>query len=99
MSLRRAERYHAAVRAELDEARAAVLGRVAHKLEQARARCEALAAEIDRAPSADPQVLAEHRSAHADATQLRWILCVQREALGLYDHRWVDIVYPSMHRR
>lgn len=99
MSLDRAERFHAAVRAELDEERAAVLGRVARRLERARARCDALATIVDASDGADEEALAAHRAAHAEATELRWVLCVQREAIGLYDHRWVDAVYPALPRR
>ncbi len=94
-----AERFHAAVEAELNEERSSVLGRVSRKLEEARARAEALAAELDRSPTHDPDVLAEHRQAHAEATRWRWVLCVQREAIGLYDHRWVDATYPTLRRR
>ena len=99
MSVEHAERYHNAVRAELDEERAAVLGRVARRLEQARARCEALGARLDAAATPDPELLAEHRLAHAEADRWRWVLCVQREAIGLFDHRWVDAVYPPLRRR
>jgi len=99
VSIERLERTHAAVRAELDEERASVLGRVSRSLEQARQRCVALAAQLDEAPSPDPAALADHRRAHADATHLRWVLCVQREAIGLYDHRWVDAAYPPLPRR
>jgi hypothetical protein len=99
MSLERAERYHAAVQAELDEERAAVLGRVTRKLERARERCVELADALDAATVPDPRVLAAHRAAHAEATELRWILTIQREAIGLYDHRWVDAVYPVLRRR
>jgi hypothetical protein len=100
MSLERAERYHAAVTAELDEERAAVLGRVTRKLERARAKVVELAASLDD-PGAggDAELLAEHRRAHAEASELRWILCIQREAIGIYDHRWVDAVYPPLARR
>jgi hypothetical protein len=99
MSLDRAERFHAAVRAELDEERAAVLGRVARRLERARERCHALGAVIDASDGADEEALAAYRAAHDEATELRWVLGVQREAIGLYDHRWVDAVYPALRRR
>ena len=99
MSTGHAERYHVAVRAELDEERAAVLGHVARRLEQARARCEALGKLLDTTAAPDPDVLAAHRRAYAEADRWRWVLCVQREAIGLYDHRWVDAVYPTLRRR
>ena len=95
----RAEHAHASLEAELNEERAAVLGRVARRLEEARARCAELAARLDAADGADPQVLADYRAAHDDAELWRWVLCLQREAIGLYDHRWVDAVYPPLPRR
>lgn len=94
-----AERFHAAVEAELDEERSSVLARVGRRLEQARARSEALGSELDRSAVPDPEVLAEHRRAHAEAARWRWVLCVQRESIGLYDHRWVDATYPALRRR
>ena len=94
-----AERFHAAVEAELNEERSSVLTRVSRKLEQARARAEAVGTELDGAAAPDPDVLAEHRRAYAEAARWRWVLCVQREAIGLYDHRWVDATYPVLRRR
>ena len=64
-----------------------------------RARAESLAATLDALPVADPDVLAEQRRAHAEAERWRWVLCVQREAIGLCDHRWIDAVYPAIRRR
>src|SRR5829696_2855038 len=99
MSLERAERHHAAVTAELDEERAAVLRRVTRKVERARAWVVELAASLDASGGEHAELLAEHRRAHAEAAELRWILCIQREAIGIYDHRWVDAVYPPLARR
>jgi hypothetical protein len=95
----RAERFHAAVEAELNEERSSVLARVGRQLELARTRAEALGVELDEASEPGPEVLAEHRAAHAEAVRWRWVLCVQREAIGLYDHRWVDATYPVPRRR
>ena len=96
MSMGRAERYHAAVLAELDDERAAVLGRVTRKLERARARAEDLDARSAASGTSDAAAVEERRRAHAEAAELRWVLCIQREAIGLYDHRWVDAVYPPL---
>jgi hypothetical protein len=95
----RSERFHAAVQAEIDEERAAVLGRVAERLERARARCTELAAALDASAEPDAQTVAAYRAAHDESEHWRWVLCLQREAIGLYDHRWVDAVYPSLPRR
>jgi hypothetical protein len=83
----------------LDAERAATLGRIARRLERARARSEALAAAVDRDDHANPALLEEHRRAHTGAEHWRWMLCVQREANGLYDHRWVEVIYPALRRR
>ena len=94
-----AERFHAAVEAELNEERTAVLVRVSRRLEEARARAEHLGSQLDRSAIPDPDVLADHRQAHAEAARWKWVLCVQREAIGLYDHRWIDATYPALRRR
>jgi hypothetical protein len=94
----RAEHVHASVEAEINEERAAVLGRVARRLEDARARCAELAAQLDGG-HVDAQTVADYRAALDDAEHWRWVLCLQREAIGLYDHRWVDAVYPPLPRR
>jgi hypothetical protein len=98
MSLERSERFHSQVMVEIDGERAAALGRIADRLERSRARCEALAAAIGWAEHADSALREEHRRAHAEAEHWRWMLCVQREANGLNDHRWVDEVYPVLRR-
>jgi hypothetical protein len=99
MSQEKSERFHSQVLVELDAERAAALGRIARRLERARARSEALAAAIDRGDHADAALLEEHRRARAEAEHLRWMLCVQREANGLSDHRWVDVTYPALRPR
>jgi len=99
MSQERSERFHSQVLVEIDAERAAALGRIARRLERARARSEALAAAVDRDDHAIPALLEEHRRAHTEAEHWRWMLCVQREANGLYDHRWVEAVYPGLRRR
>jgi hypothetical protein len=99
MGHQRSERFHSTVEGALNEERAAVLGRVARRLEAARSRCTELAVAIDGAPEPDPELIAAHRAAHTEAEHWRWVLCVQREAIGLYDHRWVDLTYPTLPRR
>jgi len=99
MSQERSERHHSHVLAELNEERAAALGRIARRLERARALAEELGAAIDGVERPAGDVVEAHRRAHAEAEHWRWMLCVQREANGLYDHHWVDVVYPVLRRR
>jgi hypothetical protein len=96
MTSTRAERAFAAVQQELDNERAAVLGRTGRGLEAALATCSALARLLD-ATTADGDravLLVEYRAARATSEEWRWRLHVQREAIGLTDHRWVDLVHP-----
>ena len=96
MTSTRAERAFAAVQQELDVERAAVLGRTGRRLEEAIAACVALGRRLDATTDecARTALLAEYESARADSEEWRWRLCVQREAIGLTEHRWVDRVYP-----
>lgn len=97
------ERWFAGLQAELDEERAASLGRTGRQIDEQLARCRALAAQLDGAADEDParsgEILDEYREARAEFERWRWELCVQREALGLLDHRWVDLIYPTPARR
>jgi len=96
MTSTRSERAFAAVQAELDGERAAVLGRTGRRLEAAIATCHAVARRLDATTDdgARAALLAEYRSARAASEEWRWRLHVQREAIGLTEHRWVDRVYP-----
>jgi len=97
MTSTRAERAFAAVQQELDNERAAVLGRTGRGLEAALARCDALGRLLDESTDdgARAVLLAEYRAARTSSEEWRWRLHVQREALGLTDHRWVDRVHPQ----
>ena len=90
-----------AVEAELTEERASALGRAGRKLEEQFDRCRHLAGLIDSDAHdmGSDQLLTEYRRAVEEFEHYRWRLCVQREALGLYDHRWVDRVFPRPERR
>lgn len=93
----RSETCFAAVQTELNGERAAALGRTGRRLEAALARCAYLEAELDaeHAPKCRQALTDEYREARGDSEQWRWKLCVQREALGLNDHAWVDRIYPT----
>jgi|SRR5215216_2989458 len=96
MTSTRSERAFAAVQQELDGERAAVLGRTGRSLDDALAACRAIARCLDAATDdrTRAELLAEYRSARARSEQWRWRLHVQREALGLTEHRWVDRIHP-----
>ena len=40
------------------------------------------------------RLVAEHTAARAEADKRRWYLVVQREAMGLWNHDDLDLVYP-----
>jgi hypothetical protein len=81
--------------AELNRERAAALGRAARKLEAQLQRCSVLLRRLEAPPAGDTSALiGEYREARGESERLRWNFHVQREALRLYDHRWVDRIYP-----
>ncbi len=90
------ERYHAAVQQELDNERAAVLGRTGRRLEESIATCLDLGRRLDveTDTAARARLAAEYRAARDVSEHWRWRLCLQREVLGLTEHRWVDQIYP-----
>jgi len=50
-------------------------------------------------PSEGPALLDEYRAARLDFQEAKSWLCLQREAIGLHEHRWVDRLYPDPPRR
>lgn len=91
------EQYFDAVTAELNRERAAVLGRAGRRVEKAQAACEISLAELDAVAGSGEEhaaALADYRSARRALVHARADLCLQREVLGLLDHRGVDEVYP-----
>ena len=99
MSREVAEVRHAAVVAELNEERAATLGRADRKIREARERGLEALARLDAGRGERCDVLSAYRAARSEMDHWRWVLTVQREALGLCDHRWVDALYPPLPRR
>jgi hypothetical protein len=93
-SLRRTE-------AEIAAEKAATLGRAGERLEEALRVARAALARLDAADGADGgrQRLAEYERARARAAQERLILIIQREAVGLRQHRVVDQQFPEPPRR
>jgi len=81
MGLRTNERQHGQLLKELNEERLAALTRISRTL-------ESLIAQLQSEP--DPHKRAELRHS---AARYRWYLEVQREALGMRDHRLLDEFY------
>lgn len=95
---RTSEQHFDALTAELDEERAATLGRSGRKIEIALARCARLYHAVrhghDHGTTRDDVVDAYYQ-ARAAFLEARSDFCIQREAIGLADHRWVDRIYPT----
>lgn len=91
-----ADAHHAAVEAELAAERHEALRRTGRKVDEALDRCRARQVELDRAsgPVERRDALVRYRRARDELEHARWKLCVQREAMGLTDHRWVHRTYP-----
>jgi hypothetical protein len=91
------ERTEAEIRAE----KAAALGRAGERLEQALGEAAAIGARLDAAatPADHDRLLAEYERARQRVAQARLALIIQREAIGLRQHRLVDQQYPDPPRR
>lgn len=92
-----AERNFAFVESELNQERAAALGRAVRKVEVHFERCHELRALLDGPDGSD--LVDEYREARAAFEHARWQLCVHREAIGLNNHRWIDSIFPMPPRR
>jgi hypothetical protein len=83
---------------ELQQEKAAVLGRLGRRAEEAIAACEALDASVDHGDDGSIEAYEEARRAAMAAVS---DLCLQREIAGLTDQRWVYQMYrvpPSLRR-
>jgi hypothetical protein len=85
------ERNFEALMAELNQERAAVLGRFGRRVEEALAVCRA---EDEAAHAGDEAALGRYRAARDEAQQAIADLCLQREMIGLIEHSWVHRLYP-----
>jgi hypothetical protein len=94
VSLREVSERHDAVLRQINEERAAALTRISRTLESLIDQLQAIRVRIERQPydgsSADA---AEYERLRARATQYRWYIEVQREALGLRHHGFLDRFY------
>lgn len=77
--------------------KAATLGRAGERLEAALREAAELYAALDRAPEgpARERARASYREARLRALEARRTLIIQREAIGLRNHRLVDQQFPE----
>ena len=96
-----ADRFFTEFENELKRERAAALGRAGRKVEDRRADCLKIGERLDAADGtaqAD-NIRRAYRAAYAAYADAHWAFCVQRETIGLFDHTWVDRIYPPPPRR
>jgi hypothetical protein len=85
---------HERIVRELNEERAAALVRISRVLESLIGQLHAARGRIERGDEAHrEQEIARYQELHRLATQYRWYLEVQREAVGLRQHRILDEFY------
>jgi hypothetical protein len=86
---------------EILREKAAALGRAGERLEHALAETAALGAALDaeRDPARRPALLADYEAARRRADSARLMLIIQREAVGLRQHRDVERQFPDPPRR
>lgn len=71
------------------------LRRVGEKLEKMIAELKRLSGELSASDGpARAKRVARYQELRAQADYERWCLIVQREAMGLFDHAEVDLMYP-----
>ncbi|HXG02092.1 MAG TPA: hypothetical protein VNO23_01585 [Candidatus Binatia bacterium] len=96
---RRREAYER-LQSEIAREKAATLGRAGERLQAALDEAWALLARLEQAPPAERGgLLAAYRRARDRAVQARLTLIIQREAIGLRQHRIVDQQFPEPPRR
>ena len=90
----RTHEHHGQLLKELNEERLAALTRISRTLEQLIAQARELHDRIlATPPTARERDLAAYHDIRTRARRYRWYLEVQREALGLRDHRLLDEWY------
>jgi hypothetical protein len=99
--MNRTQQTHERIKAEILREKAAALGRAGERLEAALEAVAAIARRLDgRADAAErTRLLGEYEAARARALQARLALLIQREALGVRQHRAVDEQFPEPPRR
>jgi hypothetical protein len=85
---------HQSLLKELQEERAAALRRISRRLERLIEQLEATREQIVHGPEEHRAgAVAAYRELHKEAVKYRWYLEVQREAIGLLQHRHLDEFY------
>jgi hypothetical protein len=93
--MNRTEFGYASTEQELQAERAAVLGRLGSGLEAVLHQLACLRRELQAQAAGERQAWrAAHEALVAEARLRRWYLEVQREAIGVHDHRLLDVLYP-----
>ena len=97
----RLQETHRRINAELSQEKAAALGRAGERLEAALSRAAKLSRRLDATANLEEQerLLGEYESARLRALHARLALLIQREALGLRQHKIVDQKFPEPPRR
>jgi hypothetical protein len=90
-------RAHERIKAEILGEKAAALGRAGERLEAVLEGVAAIARRLDTSADAAERarLLDEYAAARARALHARLALVIQREALGLRQHRMVDQQFPE----
>ncbi|HET7342243.1 MAG TPA: hypothetical protein VFL90_12350 [Methylomirabilota bacterium] len=91
----------AKVEEEIRREKAAALGRAGERLEAALAATDALGRALDAEsdPGRRAALLEDYEAARRRASHARTMLLIQREAIGLRQHRDVDRTFPEPPRR
>lgn len=99
MGLRSASERFVSLERELNEERAAALRRISGTLESLIAQLEARRERLQHIRGDERRrELDAYRELRKEAVRYRWYLEVQREALGLRHHRFLDEHYPIPRR-
>ena len=92
---------HRRITAEIAQEKAAALGRAGERLETALEHVTSLGRRLDATvdPNEHARLLGEYERARIRAVHARLALVIQRETLGLRQHRIVDQQFPEPPRR
>ena len=105
MSLETARAGHSHVLRELNEERASTLARIARHLDALLTGLRELRAQAEQTGDEGRAALqARYEVQREQALEYRWYLEVQRESIGIRNHRLLDELYPvpglwNEHRR
>ena len=87
---------HARIEREIAGEKAGALGRAGERLETALLEAHEIAARLAAAPAAELALLGvAYERARVRAQTARMALVIQREAVGLRQHRVVDQAFPE----